>query len=573
MVTSLHQVEGYYGEDMVTPLLKKDTDLYFLGGIPKEKRIEKGHKRSVTDHDVIAKTYMVFDFDVRKSHEGITNEEIISMAQGVGEMIKSHPILGGWTAIVYSGNGFHVYYTTKTPRYVSPLSWKKRYLSIASLFNVYPIIQPDQACSNSARIFRLPYSKNTKHTPSLTTAIVAEQTNPTDEVFSGLSTQEPDQMGLSTFRERVKEYPIKTLCDVFGYTVNSRNHIVIGEKETSITINEQGNYVNRFSGKPGSGSFIHLYSALENVPFLEACQAISLKLFGQGIEPSKQERYKLKQVERAKKPYKPLSWNTPIMDTMFPPIKPYSYVVLSGETKSGKSTVAFDMCVKNASQGRHIVYVTLEMSAEQLIDNVGRSAAGITPVQERYKMEHGTYQGTAETVFNSTVSRINKIETLHIIGRTPSKPMTINDIFDMVMDYDEVDLLVIDNLDKVDNVDRQTDFDKQKEVSKRILEFTNAYYIPTILVHHLRKPMDEKRQKWRTVDALSGTSKISHDAHMVVMVSRDRTDDGAFEDSATYIRVAETREFSPCLAKVYLHNGVFQDDNPVPIWARFPHSK
>lgn len=574
-IMSLNTILGYVGQEKISPLLDSHTDLYFLGGIDETLRKPIPSPRRIYDCDIIRKSYIAFDFDVRKEHPDLTDENIKEYAEAMGELLKGHQVLGGWRYMVFSGNGFHVYYTTTVPLTIEAHVYAEGYKRLCKEFDFLPTTLPDEACSNISRIFRLPYSRNTKGEPKQT-CIVAENEDHHPAIFDALTEIKRPVVSVDTFLDRIKKEPIRNLCDFFRYQISKQNHVILNGTETSITLNLEGNYVNRFSGKPGSGDFVNLYMALEDLHFLDACAKISEKYFGEPLDITEEQLLKkerevaLKQrVEKLKVQSTPLSWNTSLMDKRFPPIKPYHYIVLSGETKSGKSTVAFDIAVKNAAAKRNILYITLEMTGDQLIENVGRAAAAVEPIDERYKMMYGSYKDEQQFSYQTKIDYINSLDHLHIRGKEYGKTFTIETVFETILKYPELDLVVVDNLDKIENKEKQTDFDKQKEASHRIMEFTNAFYIPIMLVHHLRKPMDERRAKWRSVDALSGTSKISHDANMVVMVSRDRDESGMYEEASTFVRVAETREFSPTIAKIYFHNGSFQDENPTVDFNRY----
>jgi KaiC/GvpD/RAD55 family RecA-like ATPase len=325
--------------------------------------------------------------------------------------------------------------------------------------------------------------------------------------------------------------------------------------------------VNRFSGKAGSGDFLSIYKEVFGTEFIESNQIIADKVFKKDValndkELKLQVREDIKRTRKKRQEggYEPLVWNTPGLTNSFPVIKAYSYVVIAGPTKSGKSTVAFDLAVKNAQLGKNIIYYTLEMTREQLIDNISRTAAKITPQEERVLLRTGKYPEDKEKPFRAKKESILALDTLICLGKEHADDTTIVSILDNVLEFPDTDLLVIDNLDKIDAVGRQDDITRQKYISNMLVYFTNEYHIPVILVHHLRKEGGEKDSKlFRGIDSLSGSSKISHDADMTLFVARERDMDGEYTDSDTWIRVMETREFSPVTKRITLINGTFED--------------
>lgn len=571
LINTLTHVVGKYKETPITTLLATYTDLYLLGGVQPFTG-SMPYARHTKDADIVQKKYVVFDFDIRKEHTTMTDDQIKEQASAYATALKIHPFLKGWRYISYSGNGFHVWYISDTAYPCIPHMWSLGYKEALLSFAQFPIIQPDPACSNASRIIRLPYSTNTKNGEKKLTSIVETNDDWNSDMlkFIALFNMRLEGTAVKDMVEKIKREPISLILSSFGYQINAKNQILLNGKVSSCTIHPEKNYVHRFSGKPGSGDAISFLKGIEGLTFLEAVQKIAQDYFHETVAPTEKELVKQRHEDKKRQvqkklesSYIPIIWNTPLMNAQFPPIKRYCYTVMAGETKSGKSTVAFDLAVKNAERGRNVLYITLEMTAQQLIENIARSAADVTPTQEHARLRKGKYEETQEQIFQDTVHRIRSLKTLYILGREVGSTDTIENIISTILTYDDLDLVIIDNLDKVDNLEGQNDFDKQKDVSNKLLHFTNDFCIPVILVHHLRKSIDEKRAMFRNVDALSGTGKISHDANIVVMVSREKDETGMYTSSSTFIRVAETREFNPAIRKVWFHDGTFYDENPV----------
>lgn len=567
-ISTLNHVVGVYPETPVSPLLTTHTDLYLLPGVDQNALHPVPHARNTKDSDISMKNAIVFDFDVRKDHPRISDKKLLEMMEGMLALLSCDPIVGSWRYAVCSGNGMHLWYIDDYAYPITGEQYKAGYTAACELFSPFLFTQPDTACKNPARMFRVPGSKNTKKGEK-DVVMIQSQPGMISPIVKFVCTYTPKKkLDISTMLERIKRASMFDICRDLGYEVNQKGFLVMNGEATSIHLHPSGEFCTRFSGKPGSGDMVSLYRALYDKGFIEAVIDISQKVFHEEVALSEEQERKrnLEAFQRAQRlvtTYAPVLWNTELMNAQFPPIKRYGYVVLSGETKSGKSTVAFDIAVKNAKEGKRVLYITLEMTASQLRENIARSAANIEPMEERWRLEKGWYPQQKEKMYQETMQMLHGLTSLHIIGRDMGGVYTWKAIEERILGSVPWDLVVVDNLDKIDNLPHQTDFEKQKTVSNDILVFTNTYLIPVILIHHLRKPADEKRSVFRTVDALSGTGKISHDADMVVMVSRERTETGEYADSSTFVRVAETREFSPCIRKVWFHQGTFHDYDPV----------
>lgn len=553
-------------------------NIYFLANIPAQKQRAAPHARHIYDVDIPLKKYVVFDVDIRKTVQDLPLDQqdlhIMQAAQHIESMLATSDRFRLFRALVHTGNGIHIYYTSLHPVAVTIAQYTHGYKGLAQELSDLCGFQVDPACSNIARIIRLPSSFNNKTERALPVQILSyhnQHSTLLEDLMLYKHIKDDTHIDMDIFLRQIQSEPILSLCQYFGINVTRDHYVEMNGEKTSIKLNVQSNLVKRFSDKPGSGNFIHLYAALHNLSFTEAAEMVSEqythKKLMLGEKYEKQANHERIQKERrhmAQSGYIPLVWNTEYMTRRFPVIKNYAYVVLAGETKSGKSTVAFDLSVKNARLGRTILYITLEMSREQMMANIARTVADIDPVDERHYLQYGVYPGEKHAKYTAKLQELEAITSLVVVGKEYGKTMTIDDITDTILTYPNVDGVVIDNLDKIDR--RPTDkddFEKQKTVSHALLEFTSNFLIPVILVHHLKKGQDTPgAHLFRSTNALSGTSKISHDADMVLFVARPKdAESGTFKDNGTFIRVMETREFEPCMHRVFFVNGTFVDDD------------
>ncbi len=569
-------VFGYNGDNVDSVIDKhKGENMYFLANIPQDRKREVPHSRNVKDIDITSKKYVVFDLDIRKSDSSLTDPDEAAKFIAFCLAIAPEPYKS-FTSIVQSGNGVHIYYVEDHPVPVTPTQYAMGYKKVCAELQKLITYTPDSACCNIARIMRLPGSFNNKGDTPLAVKMLAyhDRTSPMVSHIMHYKHEKIDTtISMDALIRILSKEPILQLCDQYGVEYTPDHYVMVDGKKSSFKINVQSNLVKRFSGKEGSGTFLHMYAALHGLSFTEAARVIGEPYSGKTVEISPtyqleelRSQFKKYRDEHCKEKYSPLNWNTERMDGTFAVLKNYMYVVLAGETKSGKSTVAFDLFVKNAKKKKKMLYITLEMTADQLRDNIARHTADISPRDERKFVETGAYEPRKEALFRKKQKELNSLEHLLIEGKEYGKDMTIEHILDIVMKHKDVAGVCVDNLDKIDKgAQDKDDFEKQKRVSKLLLEFTSTYNVPILLVHHLRKGQDSSKggSTFRSTNSLSGSSKISHDADMVLFVARNKDESsGTFNNNATYIRVMETREFEPSMVKLHLVNGGFQDNDP-----------
>ena len=184
---------------------KRDQSAFFLTGIKPQAPVTLGveTKRITTDQMVTARNIITVDFDFKTglkdefiSKVAVTApvEERLEIAKELAEryLPRLKKTLGGPWLIVFSGNGLHIHYRLK-----KPLEWssKEEYSIgykglIDALENtVFDCgIELDRACSNTARIFRLPGSVNWKNktAPALTEILYHSPEADSSEAFKKL---------------------------------------------------------------------------------------------------------------------------------------------------------------------------------------------------------------------------------------------------------------------------------------------------------------------------------------------------------------------------------------------------
>ena len=155
-------------------ITKWEDDLYFISFIPSIKRkwiAEHNNPPRTKEAYIVWKTYVVADFDIRSNvyHQQngriLSNEELMSYLPLIEEGLQSDESLKTYNAIVFSWNGFHVYWIGN-PTYISADLYSNAtaaiYDRISKIFEDTPELQPDYATGNISRLMRLPGSFNKK---------------------------------------------------------------------------------------------------------------------------------------------------------------------------------------------------------------------------------------------------------------------------------------------------------------------------------------------------------------------------------------------------------------------------
>ena len=119
---------------------------------------------------IISKNYFYLDFDVRqgryeKDKYIMTDEEVFEIWEKIKTALNDS-ILLWWRFFVFSGNGFQVHRIWKEPMVIDKNTYSKAMKFIMNycaenILKRYDIdVKLDMACSNIARVWRLPYTYN-----------------------------------------------------------------------------------------------------------------------------------------------------------------------------------------------------------------------------------------------------------------------------------------------------------------------------------------------------------------------------------------------------------------------------
>ena len=248
------------------------------------------------------------------------------------------------------------------------------------------------------------------------------------------------------------------------------------------------------------------------------------------------------------------TWGTLQADKEFSPIQPHTFAVLAGATSGGKTAFSFDMALKNASSGIRVLYISLEMTSQQIITRIARSYSGITKEMWRDKSLISEQQRNA---YKRKMAEIKHKENLEVHGFGKGVVPTIDLILDTI-EGKNPQLVFVDNMDLISLSDEKR-IEHEQIVSRKFMGFTNEAKIPIILIHHIKKTKDKT-----LIESIRGSAKLTDDADAVYICSRkmNREDDLSPEDRAAFMLIEKKdREFGEGgIHRFYFNKGTFVDN-------------
>lgn len=264
-------------------------------------------------------------------------------------------------------------------------------------------------------------------------------------------------------------------------------------------------------------------------------------------KPEKQKRY---------------TWGTYRLDHTIVILKRGNLVVLGAKRNMGKTTYTFDMASKNARLGHKVLYISLEMDREDLIEALARNYAGIT-VDEEYEdlIPEDKLRKKAKKL-----KEINENTNLNFVSIRRGEAI-IWDTIKKIMEDTPSDLVFIDNLDLISSDEREEDIVKQKRIMSNLMSFTSSHNIPVVLIHHYRKGNKKQSQG---MDELAGSGKIADSADILINLDRRTVEQNKAENTQfpeshkTVLWVQKGRGYADQSLDIYFVEGTFYDYADIP---------
>ena len=219
----------------------------------------------------------------------------------------------------------------------------------------------------------------------------------------------------------------------------------------------------------------------------------------------------------------------------------------------GKTTYIFDMAAKNAKLGHTVLFVSLEMDTDDIINDLARRYAGIT-IEEEYNYEIPSRKKLA---FDKKYNEIKEITNLKLLGIRRGDNLDWEVIKEVIKTQEGADLIIVDNMGRIGKRQNENEYDKQNRVTDSIMSFTSAENIPVILLHHRRK---SQSTTGKGMDEMSGSGKIADGADMVVRVKRNTDPEAKGGDKyETTLFLEKARGYPEEIHSIFFNKGTFDD--------------
>jgi len=236
-------------------------------------------------------------------------------------------------------------------------------------------------------------------------------------------------------------------------------------------------------------------------------------------------------VEKKKRGY--YSWGSKEITEIFAPIKSSTYGIVGAASGTGKTTFCLNMALANVELGHKVLYLSLEMSTEEIFDYLARKYALITIPEEIYDK----IPEWKKTRYDEKIKELREMTALTIKGVKGGTEITWECIVEFLKG--EWDLIFIDNFNLIVKPNGLSQHDHEGQMSTRFLSYAEEHQVPLIVVHHFSK--GGAISEFKTGYSLSGNAKINNDSQRLVLLERRKNNPNSMENPLTQKQLSELK--------------------------------
>lgn len=365
----------------------------------------------------------------------------------------------------------------------------------------------------------------------------------------------------------LKDIPICAVLDRLGIAYTNKNEIIENGEITSTIINKKQNYINRFSGKPPSGSTIDLAMHYNNTDVRGAIKWLrdTFLIKSEKKEPEAIGRKDvtaediMAEMSRERKIF---TWGTNMLDHDITAIEPHHFCILAGLAGAGKTAFAFDVAWKNSEH--KILFLSLEMSEEAILIRGARSFAGITKSEWKNRPA-GIPQHKLEA-YERRATELTENKNILLRSFPHDIEPTIENVFAMIQSI-KPDLTIIDNLDLIKKDSKRSEYLEQNRIAEEFMNLCHQKKVPIVMLHH-----ENPHSKGKGLSAMRGSAKLGDACDTQLSCFRQWVEGADAKTNAEFtVMCNKDRDFGQwTMTKVYFQGGTFvdefQDKNPIDYW-------
>lgn len=214
------------------------------------------------------------------------------------------------------------------------------------------------------------------------------------------------------------------------------------------------------------------------------------------------------------------------IDAGLGPILPKQLVIMAGRPSMGKSAVASSYGLGAASRGHGVLFVSLEMSAEELGERIASDMCFDSPVQVPYSC-----------ITDRRVTPDQSMEIARAFQRLEDMPLQIVDVATaslsrlnalvrrharrMKAKGQKLELVIVDYLQLVKGDSKHGRYEEVSEVSRGLKALAKANNVGVLALAQLSRKVEERHDKKPLMADLRDSGQIEQDADAIMFLYRE----------------------------------------------------
>ena len=197
-------------------------------------------------------------------------------------------------------------------------------------------------------------------------------------------------------------------------------------------------------------------------------------------------------------------------------------IIVGARTSIGKTAFALAVArnVAKAATQRHVVFYSLEMSAEALTERLLGAESGTS-----MRVCHA--KPAREAILNDPAKRLSNTQLFVQDFRNMNSSRLTADLFTHIAAQGKPDLILIDYVQYMSALDQKAPRHLQiSEITKSLKAFAREHDVPVVLLSQINRSGDEKGAE-PSLANLKESSAIEEDADMVIILTKDFPDSPA----------------------------------------------
>jgi replicative DNA helicase len=195
--------------------------------------------------------------------------------------------------------------------------------------------------------------------------------------------------------------------------------------------------------------------------------------------------------------------------------------VIGGDSGSGKTALLVNMMLSIARQDTHVGVISIEMTTDELTYRAAAVEAGV----DHSRIEDGVYNESERAAINNSMKKnADLYSRIHVIDPAFLGADELHGIYNELATKHGCEVIFIDYIQRIRSREKtvKSKMDEVSSASETITAVTKATGVATIALSVLARDQGTTR---KGLDHLKHSGQIGHDAHTVVIITPQQTDD------------------------------------------------